>query len=171
MSDRCQAHKARACKTCAESAAADELCRETQAMEAGGVIDAETLAEWKRLNDAGFCLCSSADTAWDRVTALLSLVESQRAEVARLNALHDEACEEVSEYAEKAEKNYNALAESKRRASDLDLEAIAARYSLARMAGEAADDAGQGWDNSKIRAVVRSWQDVYDLYRYAKESR
>lgn len=47
---------------------------------------------------------------------------------------------------------------------DLDLDAISARYHLARMAGTDADDAGNGWDQSKMNAVVRSWQDVSALH-------
>lgn len=53
----------------------------------------------------------------------------------------------------------------------LDLEAIGSRWSLARMAGEAADDAGEGWDNGKIRAVLRSWGDVRDLFNAVKRER
>jgi len=46
----------------------------------------------------------------------------------------------------------------------LDLGAIRARYQLARMAGENATDAGNGWDPAKIGALIRSWQDVSALY-------
>jgi hypothetical protein len=42
---------------------------------------------------------------------------------------------------------------------------IVARYQLARMAGEDAEDAGRGWDHAKINAIVRSWQDVYVLFQ------
>lgn len=45
-----------------------------------------------------------------------------------------------------------------------DLAAIRARYQHARMAGTAADDAEQGWDDAKVRALTRSWQDVSRLH-------
>jgi len=48
---------------------------------------------------------------------------------------------------------------------------IVARYQLARMAGEDADDAGNGWDLAKINAIVRSWQDVYVLFQEVKQCR
>lgn len=40
---------------------------------------------------------------------------------------------------------------------------IAARHRFAAMAGEDADY--NGWNEAKIDALVRSWQDVYKLYR------
>lgn len=49
-----------------------------------------------------------------------------------------------------------------------DLDAIRSRYQLARLAGQSADDAGEGWTPAKIRALVRSWQDVADLHDYVK---
>jgi hypothetical protein len=45
-----------------------------------------------------------------------------------------------------------------------DMPAVRSRYEHARMAGTAADEAGQGWDESKRAAVNRSWQDVSDLH-------
>lgn len=48
--------------------------------------------------------------------------------------------------------------------SPVDLDAVQARYALARAAGLDADDAGNGWDQPKINAVVRSWQDVAELH-------
>lgn len=46
----------------------------------------------------------------------------------------------------------------------LDLEAVRARWGTARMAGEAAEDGGEGWGLPKIRALVASWQDVARLH-------
>lgn len=50
-----------------------------------------------------------------------------------------------------------------------ELSEIKARWELARMAGQDADEAGNGWDQAKIRALVRSWQDIPDLYDAAKQ--
>ncbi len=52
-----------------------------------------------------------------------------------------------------------------------DLQEISRRYTLARMAGEVAVNAGGGWDDSKIRAVVASWQDVQSLFNEVKRLR
>lgn len=51
----------------------------------------------------------------------------------------------------------------------LDFPGIRARYDLARMAGTAADDGMQGWDQGKIDAMVRSWQDVSTLHDACRE--
>ena len=64
-----------------------------------------------------------------------------------------------------------ALQSLRAKMKDINLEEIAARYSLARMAGEHAVDAGRGWSKSTEAAVTRSWQDVYDLHRIASELR
>jgi hypothetical protein len=50
------------------------------------------------------------------------------------------------------------------RLSSSDLAVIRGRYELARAAGTDAEDAGNGWDPAKIRAVIASWQDVSVLY-------
>lgn len=47
---------------------------------------------------------------------------------------------------------------------EIDLESVKARHEFARMAGIAADDAGQGWDGPKLRALVASWQYVAALH-------
>jgi hypothetical protein len=45
-----------------------------------------------------------------------------------------------------------------------DPQGVNARYQLARLAGQDAVDAGKGWDQAKINALVRSWQDVAWLH-------
>lgn len=49
-----------------------------------------------------------------------------------------------------------------------ELQEINARYRHAAMAGEDAVDAGNGWNEAKINALVRSWQDIprlHDAYK------
>jgi hypothetical protein len=51
----------------------------------------------------------------------------------------------------------------------IDLEEVRSRYLLARMAGGDADY--NGWDTSKINAMIRSWQDVAPLHDEVKKLR
>lgn len=50
-----------------------------------------------------------------------------------------------------------------------DLDRIRARWTLARLAGMDAEV--NGWDQGKINALIRSWQDVAVLYRLAAKGR
>jgi hypothetical protein len=43
---------------------------------------------------------------------------------------------------------------------DSELSAIKSRWGLARLAGQDAEEAGNGWDDAKIRIFVRSWSDI-----------
>lgn len=46
----------------------------------------------------------------------------------------------------------------------VDLDAVRRRHDLACMAGRDADEAGNGWDEPKLRALIHSWQDVAALH-------
>jgi hypothetical protein len=48
-------------------------------------------------------------------------------------------------------------------AGPIDLDAVRARFQLAQLAGQDADDAGNGWDAAKLGAITRLWQDVARL--------